>query len=367
MTMFPFDLPAATALYVSLYVLTLAVHVVFMSYVLAGAGYVAVTTALGRARSDAAAGLLRDWLPFALGAAITAGVAPLLFVQILYRQGFYTANLLLFHRWMVVVPVLVIGFYLLYLGKSQVAERWGRAAGTAVTVAAFVCFAFTAYSWTENHLLALDHGAWAGFYAEGRMAYRSAGLAPRMMMWLSGAVPIMVIALGWQLVAARAKGTAGAGGSGSRGGDGPAGRLALMALLGMAAATVAAMVYVRTLGELELTAVRSVAARPYLLLIAGGMGAQAVAWLWQWRAGRLSTRLLMMASAGGGAAIVGTAAVREIVRMGTLSMGSLAGVHARAAEAGGFPVFCAFLVINTAVIVWCFRIARRGLREREAG
>ena len=49
-------------------------------------------------KSDPLAAPLRDWLPFVLSAAITAGIAPLLFVQILYQRAFYTANLLLFNR-----------------------------------------------------------------------------------------------------------------------------------------------------------------------------------------------------------------------------------------------------------------------------
>src|SRR5688572_12456208 len=124
--MFPFDQPPATALYLSLYLLTLVLHVLSMNYVLAGQSYLAVVGVLevvrGPLRSqEAPAAKLRDWSPFALGVTITAGVAPLLFVQILYKRPFYTANLLLFHRWMAILPVLIVAFYLLYLQKSK---RW---------------------------------------------------------------------------------------------------------------------------------------------------------------------------------------------------------------------------------------------------
>ena len=129
---FPFGVPGPTLLYLMLYVLTLAVHFVFMNYVFAGTLYVAV---VGVGRADAAlarlhnpiALTLRDWLPFAFSGVITAGVAPLLFVQILYPEHFYTANLLLFHRWMAVVPVLIVAFYLLYLLKSTSLSDWPAA------------------------------------------------------------------------------------------------------------------------------------------------------------------------------------------------------------------------------------------------
>ena len=134
MTLFPFALPGPTATYLVLYLVTLAAHFAFMGYVLAGSGYVAVSALSQRAGGASGADesiadesivapILRDWLPFALGTAITAGVAPLLFLQVLYKEHFYTANLLLFYRWLAVVPVLIAGFYLLYLQKSQTAAR----------------------------------------------------------------------------------------------------------------------------------------------------------------------------------------------------------------------------------------------------
>ena len=39
-------------------------------------------------------------------------------IQVLYQHRMYTATLLLSHRFMAIVPVLIDGFYLLYLGKS---------------------------------------------------------------------------------------------------------------------------------------------------------------------------------------------------------------------------------------------------------
>ena len=86
-------------------------HVTFVPHLLCAA-YVAGGTAwlvwLGlRERSavgDRIADSIRDWLPFVLGLAITFGVGPLLFVQMLDGPAFYTANLLLSHRFMALLP-----------------------------------------------------------------------------------------------------------------------------------------------------------------------------------------------------------------------------------------------------------------------
>ena len=97
-SMFPFGFPGPTAFYLTLLVLTFALSQALMHYVLAGCLYVAWATmwpgkgGVPRDQQPLAA-TLRDWMPFLLGAAITAGVAPLLFIQIVYQRQFYTANL----------------------------------------------------------------------------------------------------------------------------------------------------------------------------------------------------------------------------------------------------------------------------------
>ncbi|MCA9285380.1 MAG: hypothetical protein KDA22_09210, partial [Phycisphaerales bacterium] len=195
----PFGLPGPTAFYLALYLLTLVVHVVFMNYVLAGSGVLAWALLRGRAQ-DPIVRLLRDWMPFALGAAITAGVAPLLFVQILYRQSFYTANLLLFNRWMALLPVLIVGFYLLYLQKAKAVGRWPAWSRTVVGVGAFLCFAFVAQAWTENHLLSLaGQTTWSDFYAERRALFLDPQLVPRLGVWFLGAFATLAWMLGWQV------------------------------------------------------------------------------------------------------------------------------------------------------------------------
>ena len=108
-TLFPFGFPFATSFYLTAYVLTLVLHVVFMNYVFAGSAYLAVVAVFqGKEAADPATSrlstVLRDWMPAMLSGAITAGIAPLLFLQILYQRNHYVANLLLFHRWMALLP-----------------------------------------------------------------------------------------------------------------------------------------------------------------------------------------------------------------------------------------------------------------------
>lgn len=352
--MFPFDEPGPTAFYLVLYLGTMLLHVVPMNYVLAGSGLLAWLAGweafTKRTATDHAplAAVLRDWLPLALSIAITAGVAPLLFLQILYKEPFYTANLLLLHRWMIIVPVLIVAFYLLYVQKmKRVAEgaAWGRLALAAGVLA---CFAFVAWTWTENHLLSLqDQATWSEQYASGRSFYGNAEIAPRLALWLSGAVVNLALVLAWQLRASKP--------------DDPsatAKRLARLAIVGITLAALAALAYVASLPA-EVRGVLLGRGMPYLVTAVAGLGATA----WGWRSiaarGAFGSISLTLVTSGALLTTLGVTALRELRRLTEIDLSQHYATHAQATEVGGLGLFVFFLVANTAAIGWVLVLVRR--------
>lgn len=356
---FPFGFPPATAMYLGLYLFTLILHVLLMNYVLAGGAVLVAGRVLGRraAEGPGPTGVLLDWMPFALGAAITAGVAPLLFVQILYKQQFYTANLLLFHRWMAIVPVLIAGFYLLYLAKSRAAAAWPGWASTAVRLGAWLGFAFVAYSWTENHLLGRDHAVWPAFYGSGAMRYRSPEVVPRLALWLTGSIPTMAALVGWQLwFATRATGEPCA--------PVRARRWSLLALLGLVASGLCGVWYYVAADAAVRAQCAGAMAGPYLNLAVLGVALQTVAWTAQWQRARLEATWLGVASAGSVCTLAGVVVVREATRLSGIDIEALYATHAALAAAGGLPLFGVFLAVNAGLIGWCVLRVSREVRVR---
>jgi hypothetical protein len=355
-----FELPGVTAFYLALYLLTLIVHVVFMNYVLAGSGYLAFVSLFTggphrRRQKSATALVLRDWMPFAVSAAITAGVAPLLFIQILYQRAFYTANLLLFHRWMAILPVLIVGFYLTYVLKSRVIGGWPAVLRAAVGVGAAACFLFTAWSWTENHLLSLREVGWPEFAAANRLVYFEPVLIPRLVLWCAGALPTMVLIVSWQLWHQER----------SRGEPTPPGEVRVAAAMvwgGLLCAALAAGVYV-ALSPTELRAEFSTGeALTCASATVAGAAVLAVSWIGPWRSSRLGAGGLLAGSIAWFIAIAGMTLLREIQRLSCMNLAALQENHARAAARGGLYVFAFFLVVNVVLIAWCFRLVRRGVR-----
>lgn len=348
MALFPFDLPAHGALYAVLYVASWSVHALLASYVLGGTAYVAAADLLGRERSPngglTVGSLLRDWLPFALGVAITAGVAPLLFVQILRKKAFYTANLLLFHGWMALLPVLIAGFYLLYAIKT----KWyanNRKRRWWVSLPALFCMVFTAYSWTQNHLLSLQsQEQWATAYGGDSWEFWNPMAILRMLMWVSGALSVMPVLVAWQLYGAKCRGEMIAQLTPKH-----LSRLAITAIGCCAAATAGYCAIDR--GWRDLFGRASVA---YFALIAFAAFIQLACWIRTMRVGVFSKANLLVATGAAGVTMLSFGAIRECVRIDASQVDWIEKTR-QAAQNGGLLTFLLFGVINAVVIIFLMR------------
>jgi len=117
----PIPLPAPPWLVQILLVFTYVLHVLPMNLLVGGAVILAVSTYLGRRdrRHRELARRAARVLPPVVAFAITFGVAPLLFVQLLYGQLFYTSSVLMAWPWLAVVLFLLVAYYGIYWFNFQ--------------------------------------------------------------------------------------------------------------------------------------------------------------------------------------------------------------------------------------------------------
>jgi hypothetical protein len=299
--------------------------------------------------------VVRDWLPAILGMAITTGIAPLLFLQILYKRQFYTANLVLFNRFMLLLPALIAAYYMLYLIKSHaLTGRWSVLRGP-VTIAALACFAYTAWAWTENHVLSLHEELWKYQYSSGNSIYRNAEIAPRLGYWITASFATLAVVLAWQLEWGRRLYDPVNLDLATR-------RLRSLAILGLTMSAAEAWLWVLWLDRSARDVVLGSLAFPYGLLAVAGMLIQLAGWLTARTAANLTTSRLAFISVGAIMTILGALVVREARRLAAIDITALFDAHRHAAEVGGMGVFLTFFVVNAAAIIACVLIVKRALR-----
>jgi hypothetical protein len=366
--LFPWGLPFPTAFYLTLYVLTFALNQAFMHYVLAGSLYVAWTMVFpkngdgpgegGVSRSEQPlAAILRDWMPFLLSAAITAGVAPLLFIQIVYQRQFYSTNLLLFWRWMAVVPVLIAAFYLLYLIKSSIMNSWSRTLRGSVATLTAGCFVFVGFCWTVNYLLGLNESKWPEIYVTGQMPFAISTLFFRMLIWIGASFASMSAIVAWQMLALQTR-------QKELDLSVEIQRLVTMSIGGLLVFSLAGLeALAESTREIPYLIFGSSEVSPYLLLTVVGILMQARGW-WLLRGlKQLTGKRLYEISIGAVLTLLGMSFIREAVRTNMIDLSSQYQKHAEAAKVGGFAVFLIFTVVVTLVIIWCIRIVQDGLAQ----
>jgi hypothetical protein len=133
-----------------LLVFTFVLHLLAMDFLLGGVIILSVSSFLGRHDSGhhELARRVSHALPPVTAFTITLGVAPLLFVQLLYGQLFYTSSDLMAWYWLAVVFLVMLGYYGIYWYQMQHDELGTRAAWVMLSTA--ILFMLVAFIFTQN-------------------------------------------------------------------------------------------------------------------------------------------------------------------------------------------------------------------------
>lgn len=160
----PAGLPGPVWLFQVLLVLTFFLHLVFMNLTLGGTLLAAVAHALAKGRGEHHLGVFAGRMTavngFAISLTITTGIAPLLFMQVLYQQYFYTATILIGWIWLTLLVLLTVGYYAVYLYKFRGTPTRGAGGGVWIWTSA-VLFLLIAMIHVAVHLIHAQPGLWA--------------------------------------------------------------------------------------------------------------------------------------------------------------------------------------------------------------
>ncbi|MDD5309036.1 MAG: hypothetical protein PHU25_17120 [Deltaproteobacteria bacterium] len=158
----PLGCAVPPALFLALSYLTLTLHFLAMNFTVGGA-ILLIVARLGKGRDGAASvRFLATALPLGFSYLVTFGVPPLLFVQVLFGQLFYSSSVLVGTFWILVIPALVLayaGFYYHKLAAGSASRK-----GTLVVLCSLALMLFVGFVYVNNLTLMQTPGKWLATY-----------------------------------------------------------------------------------------------------------------------------------------------------------------------------------------------------------
>ena len=190
----PNPLPAPYWVFKLLLLVTFFLHILAMNLMLGG-GVLALVLKWRSSSHEGSSRMFLDVakkLPVFLPATVTLGVAPLLFLQVLYGQFFYTSSIVIAWPWLLVLAFVTLAYY----GFYYVSYRGGR---PGVRVGGVLLFSMTlifliGFLFTNNLTLSQTPSRWAGKYfasPEGwNLNLTEPTLIPRFLHFFLAAVAV---------------------------------------------------------------------------------------------------------------------------------------------------------------------------------
>ncbi len=129
-----------------LHIATFTLHLIAMNFMVGGV----IVILFGKFNdrwNDPAVQQLVKLFPSAMAATVTFGVAPLLFLQLVFGRLVYSASIVSAWFWLMIVAVVIIGYYFLY-GAAFAGKERGKRIRTCLTISLF-CFIYVSFIYSS--------------------------------------------------------------------------------------------------------------------------------------------------------------------------------------------------------------------------
>jgi hypothetical protein len=185
----PDTIPVAPLWFEILLLLTFILHIVVMNTMLGSAIIVLVSSFRKNLKSNDLRRDISRKLPVNIAFTINTGVAPLLFVQVLYGHLIYTSSVLMAVSWLSVVALLMVLYYGAYLNSYRVKNRGEvNRLILSVTVLAMLC---TGFIIANNMTLMLSPERWSQYFNNPRgtlLNLAEPSLYPRFLHFVAASI-----------------------------------------------------------------------------------------------------------------------------------------------------------------------------------
>ncbi|MDI6804426.1 MAG: hypothetical protein QME58_11375 [Bacteroidota bacterium] len=200
----PIALPAPIWLLKFLLLLTFTLHILAMNVAVGGGFVAAFSEYFGRKKKsqnhfELSRGIAKMLPPFT-AFTITLGVAPLLFLQVLYGQFFYTSTILMAWPWLSVIIIFILAYYGYYIFSFH----WEKLNGKRLWVVSIssILLATIGLIYVNNIVLMLTPDKWKAMYFANphgtHLNYDDATIIPRYLHYMISAMAVAgVVVIMW--------------------------------------------------------------------------------------------------------------------------------------------------------------------------
>lgn len=187
----PDAIPVAWGYFQVLLMLTFPLHLLLMNTVLGSSAVSLYARLKGGETQVRLAHELAKILPFLIALTINFGVAPLLFLQVLYGHLLYTSSVLMAIYWLGVPLILIVAYYAVYLYDFSFTTLGRR--GLFLIAPALAIFLIIPFMFTNNMTLMLEPQQWAAYFGNPGGTVLNTGnpaLWPRYLHFVIGGTAV---------------------------------------------------------------------------------------------------------------------------------------------------------------------------------
>ena len=204
----PEAIPAPALLFHILGVALFTLHILLINVVLGGSLLLLLSRCTKHDGEPPVFSALARKLPVGFALGINMGVAPLLFLQVIYGHLFYTSSILMAIFWIIIIPLLIIAYYAAYVHART--TRSGLAT-TAVTISSVILL-YIGFIFVNNILMMMQPGTWSAYFSNRNgtlLMLSDPTLIPRYLHFVLASVAIAGLASATVWVVRRNKGVPG--------------------------------------------------------------------------------------------------------------------------------------------------------------
>ncbi len=200
----PDTIPAHWGVFEFLDLLTFLLHILVINVVVGGTIIMFFSRLRGNnepIQSSFFGGLVHK-IPTSLALGINFGVAPLLFIQVLYGHFLYTSSVLMATFWILIIPLLIIAYYGTYMHSYK--YETNRILSITALGVSLAIFLYIAFIFVNNMTLMLHPDKWQAYFEARDGLILNLGdpmLLPRYLHFLTASVAIagLFTAIIWHL------------------------------------------------------------------------------------------------------------------------------------------------------------------------